>query len=86
MLFQRIADAETPGYIYGDIEATIIFGYKQSSIEYRKNSIRDKFLKECVDDGRTELKKLKYENISLEIMSKIYQWKIPYKREKTFER
>ena len=83
MLLQEIADVETPGYIYGDNEASMFFA-KNKQVSNRTNhvDVREHFIRECVDEGSTELRKVKSENNSPDIMTKIYQCKLSNETEK----
>ena len=80
---QEIADVETPGYIYGHNEAsTFLATNKEVSNITNHIDVREHFIRECFDEVRTELKKVKSEKNSLDIMTKIYQWKLSNKGEK----
>ena len=86
-ILQELADVETPGYIYGDNEAsTCLAKFKQVSNRIKHIDTCDHFIIECVNKGRIELKMVISNNSILDMMTKIYQWKLSNKTLKTFER
>ena len=86
MSLQEIADIEIPGYIYGENEASIFLDKDIQVLNITKHiSTREQFIQECVDEGRTELKKVRSKNNSSYIMDKNYtSTKFQTKRRRTF--
>ena len=71
MLLEEIAEVETPGIIYGDNEASIFLAKnRQVSNRTKHIDIREHFIRECVDEGRIELKRVESDKNSSDIMTK----------------
>lgn len=71
MLLEEIAEVETPGYIYGDNEASIFLAKnKQVSNRTKHIDIRQHYIRECVDEGRIELKRVDTKENKSDIMTK----------------
>jgi hypothetical protein len=81
MLLEEVAEVEIPGYIYGDNEASIFLAKnKQVSNRTKHIDIREHFIRECVDNGRIELKNVKSNDNMSDIMTKNLPVKI-FKRD-----
>ena len=71
MLLEEIAEVDMPGYIYGDNEASIFLAKnKQVSNRTKHIDIREHFIRECVDEGRIELKRVDTKLNKSDIMTK----------------
>ena len=71
MLLEEIAEVEIPGYIYGDNEASIFLAKnKQVSNRTKHIDIRQHFIRECVDQGKIELKRVDTKQNKSDILTK----------------
>jgi hypothetical protein len=71
MLLREIAEVEEPGYIFGDNEASIFLAKnKQVSNRTKHIDIREHFIRECVEEGSIELKKVDTASNKSDIMTK----------------
>ena len=71
MLLEEIAEVEIPGYIYGDNEASIFLAKnKQVPNRTKHIDIRQHFIRECVDQGKIELKRVDIKQNKSDILTK----------------
>ena len=72
MLLQEIANVESPGYIYGNNEASIsIPNNKQLSNITKNIDITEQFIRWYVYEGRIELKKIRPKKNSSDITKNV---------------
>ena len=78
-----MANVQTTGYIFRHNEASIFLATDNKvSNKIKHIGIREHFIIECVDEVRTKLKKVRSENNSSNIMTKIHQRKLSNESER----